>query len=91
MIDPTKIDINQLPKKLCDGAIGNFNKSLFFFVLTSGNSVDSYATSPQIMKSLMIFMNEQIKKYEQSYGEIDMTPPQIISPLQISDLGSSKK
>lgn len=89
MIDPTKIDINQLPKKLCDGAIGNFNQSLFFFVMTSGNNLDSYATSPQMMKSIASWMNGQIKSYEDKFGVIDMTPPQIISPLQISDLGGS--
>ena len=31
MIDPTKIDMNQLPKKLCDGAIGTYGKEVFYF------------------------------------------------------------
>jgi len=31
MIDPRKINMNQLPKKFCDGAIGAFGKEIFFF------------------------------------------------------------
>lgn len=87
MIDPTKIDINQLPKKLCDGAIGGYNKEIFSFVLTSGNSVDSFASTPQVMKSIATWMNEQIQKYEKQFGVIDMSPPEIQSPLQSADLG----
>ena len=87
MIDPAKIDINQLPKKLCDGAIGGYNKEIFSYVLTSGNSVDSFASTPQVMKSIAIWMNEQIQKYEKQFGEIDMTPPEIQSPIQVADLG----
>ena len=86
MIDPTKVDINQLPKKLCDGAIGGHNKEIFSFALTSGNSLDSFAATPQTMKSISIWIAQQIANYESSFGEIDMTPPNIQSPIQISDL-----
>jgi len=87
MIDPTKIDINQLPKKLCDGAIGGYNKEIFSFALTSGNSVDSFASTPQVMKSIAIWIDAQIKQYEKQFGEIDLTPPKIQSPIQQADLG----
>jgi hypothetical protein len=86
MIDPTKVDMNKLPKKFCDGAIGAHGKDIFTFALTSGNNLDSFATTPQIMKSIAIWMNGQIEKYEQSFGAIDMTPPQISSPIQMADL-----
>lgn len=86
MIDPTKINMNQLPKKFCDGAIGSFGKDLFAFALTSGNNLDSYAATPHIMKSISLWLNQQIQNYEKQYGVIDMTPPKIQSPLQISDL-----
>jgi hypothetical protein len=86
MIDPTKIDLNQLPKKFCDGAIGAYGKDLFSFVLTSGNNLDSFATTPQVMKSIAVWMNGQIKDYEKNFGEIDMTPPPIQSPIQKADL-----
>lgn len=87
MIDPAKIDINQLPKKLCDGAIGGYNKEIFSFVLTSGNSVDSFASTPQVMKSIAVWMNGQIQNYEKQFGEINMNPPEIQSPIQVVDLG----
>lgn len=86
MIDPKQIDFNQLPKKFCDGAIGAFGKEIFSFALTSGNSLDSFATTPQIMKSIAVWATVQVKNYEEQFGEIDMTPPQIQSPIQIADL-----
>ncbi|MDO8572451.1 MAG: hypothetical protein Q7S11_01615 [bacterium] len=86
MIDPKKIDFNQLPKKFCDGAIGAYGKEIFSFALTSGNNIDSFATTPQVMKSIAIWMNEQIKNYEKQFGVIDMTEPQIQSPIQMADL-----
>ena len=86
MIDPTKIDMNQLPKKFCDGAIGAFGKEIFSFALTSGNNLDSFAVTPQVMKSMAIWMNAQVQNYEKTFGEIDMTKPEIQSPIQIADL-----
>ena len=86
MIDATKVDMNQLPKKFIDGAIGAHGKDVFTFALTSGNTLDSFATTPQIMKSIAIWINEQVVNYEKQFGEIDMTPPQIQSPLQMADL-----
>jgi len=87
MIDPTKIDLNQLPKKLCDGAIGGYNKEIFSFVLTSGSNLDSFASTPQTMKSIALWMSAQIENYEKQFGTVDMTPPAIQSPLQAADLG----
>lgn len=87
MIDPKKININELPKKLCDGAIGGWNKEIFSFALTSGNSLDSFAATPQIMKSIAVWINGQVENYEKQFGEIDLTPPQIQSPIQAADLG----
>jgi len=86
MVDPTKIDFNQVPKKFCDGAVGAYGKELFSFALTSGNTLDSFATTPQIMKSITLWMSKQLQDYEKQFGEIDMTPAQIQSPIQISDL-----
>ena len=90
MIDPQKIDFNQLPKKFCDGAIGAHGKDLFSFAFTSGNNLDSFATTPQIMKSIAIWLNGQIESYEKQFGEIDMTPLKIQSPIQMADLKKSE-
>jgi len=86
MIDPTKVNMNQLPKKFVDGAIGAYGKEIFSFALTSGNNLDSFATTPQIMKSITVWINGQVQNYEKQFGEIDMTPPQIQSPIQMADL-----
>lgn len=89
MIDPKKININQLPKKFADGALGAYGKESFSFAITSGNNLDSFATTPKIMKSIAVWMNKQVESYEKAHGEIDMTPPKVISPIQASDLGKS--
>jgi len=86
MIDPTKINMNELPKKFVDGAIGGYGKDVFSFGLTSGNNIDSYATTPQVMKSIAVWASGQVQNYEKQFGEIDMTPPQIQSPIQMADL-----
>jgi len=86
MIDPKKIDFNQLPKKFCDGAIGTYGKEIFSFALTSGNNLDSFATTPQVMKSIGIWINNQVEGYEKQFGKIDMIPPPIQSPIQAADL-----
>lgn len=90
MIDPKKIDMNQLPKKLCDGAIGTYGKEVFFFAITSGNNLDSFAATPQIMKSIAVWLDSQVQNYEKQFGVIDMTPPQIQSPIQAADLEKPK-
>ena len=86
MIDPTKVDMNQLPKKFIDGALGGHGRDVFSFALTSGNNLDSFATTPQVMKSIAIWLNTQVQTYEKTFGEIDMTAPKINSPIQMADL-----
>ncbi|MFA7302393.1 MAG: hypothetical protein WC030_01455 [Candidatus Paceibacterota bacterium] len=87
MIDPTNVNLDQLPKKFCDGAIGAYNKEVFTLILTSGNSLDAFATTPQILKSISLWMSAQVQNYEQQFGTIIMTPPEIQSPIQAADLG----
>lgn len=87
MIDPKTLDINKLPKKFVDGAIGAHGKEGFSFVLTSGNDLHSFMTTPTTMKSISEWMGKQVEAYEKQFGVIDMTPPSIVSPLQATDLG----
>ena len=86
MIDPTKVNMNQLPKKFIEGAIGAYGKEIFSFALTSGSNLDSFATTPQIMKSIAVWIGKQVENYEKQFGVIDMTPPKVVSPIQVSDL-----
>lgn len=88
MIDPKKVDMNQLQKKFVDGAIGSYGKEGFSFALTSGNNLDPYATTPTIMKSIAEWLAKQVESYEKQFGVIEMKPPEILSPLQASDLGN---
>ena len=86
MVDPTKVDMNQLQKKFIDGALGGHGKDVFSFALTSGSNLDSFATTPQVLKSIAIWINGQVQTYEKTFGVIDMTPAKINSPLQMADL-----
>lgn len=87
MIDSKKINMNELPKKFVDGAIGAYGKDFFSFAMTSGNNLDSFATTPRVMKSISLWIARQIENYEKQFGPIDMNPPSVVSPLQVSDLG----
>lgn len=89
MVDPQKINFSQLPKKFCDGAVGAFNKDTFFFAITSGNNLDVFATTPKLLKDISMFFARNVENYEKQHGMIDMTPEQIKSPLQSSDLGDN--
>ena len=88
MVDPQKVDFNQLPKKFADGALGAFGKDAIMFAIASGNNLDPFATTPKIAKSMAVFFTQQIEKYEKQFGVIDMTAPPIPSPLQSSDFKS---
>lgn len=90
MIDPTKVDINQLPKRYCDGVLGSFNKEIFVVAFTSGNELTSFVTTPQIMKSIAQWLSGNIENYEKQFGVIDMAQPLIVSPIQSSDLSGSQ-
>lgn len=87
MVDPKKVNLNQVPKKFADGALGGFNKDTFIMALTSGNELSPFATTPRVMKSVARWLNRQVLDYEKKYGEIDMSAPKIISPIDISELG----
>jgi hypothetical protein len=91
MIDPTKVNLDELPKKFCDGAIGGFNKDTFIIVPTSGTDLTPLITTPQIAKSIAAWMQDNIASYEKQFGVIDMTLPQIPSPIQSSDLNRPGK
>jgi hypothetical protein len=91
MIDPKKVDMNQLPKKFCDGAIGNFGKEYFAIAFTAGNNLDSFAMTPKNMKSISTWMNKQVEKYENQFGVIDMSPSPVQSPIQMADLQNGEE
>ncbi|HWC57860.1 MAG TPA: DUF3467 domain-containing protein [Candidatus Paceibacterota bacterium] len=91
MIDPKKIDLNQLPKRFCDGAVGGFNKEIFLIVLTSGTELTPFATSPQVAKSIALWLSKNVQDYESRFGEINMNAHLIQSPFQPDTLSGSDK
>ncbi len=90
MVDPKKVNMNNLPKRVCDGAIGSYGKEIFAFALTSGTNLDAFGATPQVMKSIAAWMNKQVEAYEKQYGEIDMKPQPVTSPIQMADLNKDK-
>ncbi len=89
MIDPKKIRIDELPKKLVDGALGAHNKEVFMFTLMSGNQLDSFAATPRTMKSIYEWMKGQVESYEQKHGVIEISRG-LTSPIQPSDLSKDE-
>lgn len=81
-----RININDLPKKFCEQSFGSFGREAFVVSLISGKNLDTYALTPQIMKSVSSWMNDQVVAYESKYGEINMEPQAIQSPIQSNDL-----
>lgn len=83
-----KININDLPKKFCEQSFGAFGKEIFFVSLISGKNLDTYALTPQTMKSITEWMVSQVKSYEAKHGTINMAPEPIQSPIQSNDLSN---
>ena len=88
--DPKKIDMNKLPKQLADGALGSFGKNIFAFAITSGDRLTPFATTPPVMKEIARWFNSQIEAHEKRFGTIEPISTEIISPLQMSDLGGNE-
>jgi hypothetical protein len=84
------ININDLPKKFCEQSFGAFSKEAFIVSLISGKNLDTYAMTPQTMKSISEWMANQVKSYETKHGVIDMTPESVQSPIQSNDLNKDK-
>ncbi len=84
MIDPTKVNINDIPKQFIDAGLAAHTKEFFYVILGSGNALNGFATSPSQFKALANMMSKNLELFEQKYGIIvqnDKEP--IISPIQI--------
>jgi hypothetical protein len=86
MVDPKKINLDSLPKKFVDGAIGAHNEEVFTFAFTSGHELTPFAATPRTMKSIALWLQGQVAAYEKKHGEIDISPKKIASPIQRPDL-----
>lgn len=74
--------INAAPKRFADGMFGGFNKSTFFFAVTSGEDYTGFATTVEQMKVFYNWLKDNVERYEKEHGVIELTGP-VISPFQI--------
>ena len=75
MITPSEIetlDINKVPKEFADGMIGGHSKEFFTFLITVGNKIHGFATTPAQFKECAKWMTKQVESYEKKHGEIDL-------------------
>jgi len=85
MINPDKININDIPKIFCDGGYTGHSQESFVFILFSGNQIYGFMTVPSQMKALIKMFNTQLEEYEKKFGTIpfdDNNQNLIISPFQ---------
>lgn len=91
MSDPSQININNIPKKHCDGAVCGHAKEIFMFSLMSGIEINGFSATPRVMKLIAILFADQIRTYEKSHGEINIKEPEIKSPFQVTDFKKPPK
>ena len=86
MDEPQPLDLNHVPKQLCENVLIGFNGESFMVGMAVGNNLAPYALTPEHAKRLAKLLNEKIALFEQQYRHIDETQ-KIPSPMQITDLG----
>lgn len=81
------MDINEVPKKLCENISIAYTKEFFVMVLLAGSETNVYALTPQHAKRLAQYLSHRVDEFEQSHGTIDAQwQPDFESPIQISEL-----
>ena len=81
------LDLNQVPKQLCENVLVGFNGESFLMGMAVGTNLTPYALTPEHAKRLAKLLTEKVETFEKQYRPIDENP-KIPSPMQISDLGS---
>lgn len=81
------IDITKEQKIFCDNIKVGFTKEFFIMGLMSGEAGSSFSLTPQHVKRLKQYLENQINIYEKQFGEIVTEPwePGIKSPIQINN------
>jgi hypothetical protein len=86
------------PKQYCDNAnLAVFSNpesgESFYLALLSGSNAQMHVFSPAHMKRFSQMVAARVKEFEEKYGTIK-TPdwtPQVVSPIQMGDLGKEGK
>ena len=84
--DPQPIDLNQIPKQLCENVLIGFNGESFLIGMVVGNNLAPYALTPEHTKRFAKLLAEKVALFEKQHRPIE-EEPKIPSPMQISDLG----
>jgi len=85
------MDLNKVPKQFCENITVGFSGEFFVMLMHVGESVASFALSPQHMKRLAQYLSHQVTDYEKKFGEIKAEwKPGIESPIQTKDLMGEK-
>ena len=91
MIDPTKIDMNRIPKRFVDAGLTGHSKEAFMWIFSSGDEIVGFATTPMQFKANVEMFVKNLEIYEKNYGVIEMNKQLIPSPIQMDSLGGGKK
>ncbi len=76
-------DLKSAPKLFCETINVGFTPEYFVMALSSGSQASIYSLTPQHIKRLREYLNNQIAEYEKKHGEIDAAwNPNVVSPVQ---------
>lgn len=79
-------DLKIAPKLFCESINVGFTPEYFIMALSSGNQASIYSLTPQHLKRLREYLNNQISEYEKQHGEIKAEwNPNVVSPVQRSN------
>lgn len=80
------MDINDVPKKLCENISVVYSPEYFVMVMFAGSESGVYALTPGHAKRLSQYLAHRVAEYEKEHGEISAEWPNIESPIQASEL-----
>lgn len=90
MDQPPPLDLNQIPKQLCENVLIGYNGEAFTIGMAVGNNLAPYALTPEHAKRLAKLLAEKVALFEKQIRPIDEVQ-KIPSPMQVSDLGDEPR
>lgn len=93
MSDEKELYKNEPPHQYCDSVNVIASQEIFMLAMRSGGVLNAFLLTPAHTKRLLLALQDQVKKYEEVYGEVKaaLAPKPILSPMQPADLGKEKE
>lgn len=93
MSDETEKYKNEPVHLYCDAINVVSSQEAFLLAMRSGGALNAYLLTPSHTKRLLLALQDQMKKYEEKYGEVKvaLAPKPMLSPMQQPDLGKEKE